>query len=100
MTDKNIKMTSEKMIGMSKDKEYKNWRKSIEKDSESKSIAVEECENGFIIRICKYNYKESGEDYSKTYISTKNPLEGEKEYKEEIDATKDIMKAIDALDMD
>ena len=94
-------MMIEKTIGMSNKKEYKNWRKSTEKDGVSKSISVEECENGFVIRISEYCYKEgNSKDESKTFISTKNPLEGEKEYKEEIDATDEIMKAIDALDMD
>lgn len=92
-------MMKEKTIGMSK-KEYKSWRKSEEKDGVSKSISVEQCENGFVIRICKYDYNKSDSDESKTYISTKNPLEGEKEYEEKIDATDEIMNAIKALDID
>lgn len=89
-------MIKEKMIGMSKEKEYKRWRKSVEKDGVSKSISVEECENGFVIKICKDNYEE-GKYKTKTYISTKNPLESEEEYSEEIEIKDEILSAIKAL---
>ncbi len=48
-------MIKEKMIGMNKHKEYKTWRKSIEKDGISKSVSVEECENGFVKILIKEN---------------------------------------------
>lgn len=38
-------------------KEYKKWRKSITKDDTTKSVSVEECENGFIIEICNEGKK-------------------------------------------
>lgn len=84
-----------------KSKEYKSWRKSSEKEGVSKSLCVKECENGYVIDINEYSYKEGKSyDNSKTFISTKNPLEGEMEHKEEekeIDETKEIMEAIEAL---
>jgi len=79
-------------------KEYKSWRKSVEKDGVTKSVSVDECENGFIISVCEYGDGNKGwYDDTKKYISTKNPLEGQKEYKETIDTTKKIMAAIEAL---
>lgn len=94
-------MMIEKTIGMSNKKEYKSWRKSVEKDGETKSVSVKECENGFIICITEEGNEEGKWEYEeKKYISTKNPLEGEKEYKEEIDATDEIIDAIKALDLD
>lgn len=77
-----------------KSKEYKSWRKSIEKDGITKSVSVEECENGFIICISEYGEGKKGwysED--KKFISTKNPLEGEKELKEE----DNMMESIEAV---
>ena len=89
------------MIIMSKDKkEYKTWKKSVEKDSVHKSVSVKEAENGFIVKVCESNYGEEYSNNEKIFISTKNPLEGEKEYTEEIDATDEIMKAIEALNID
>ena len=79
-------------------KEYKKWKKSITKDEITKSVEVCEVENGYIINICEEGHKNDEWKYDeKKYISTKNPLEGEKEYKETIDPTKEIMEAIDAL---
>ena len=91
---KDIKMTKK-----SDKKVYKSWRKSVEKDGYSKSVSVDECENGFIITICEDGKK--GDDWtydSKKYISTKNPLENEMEYKEDEDVQKKIMEAINALE--
>lgn len=79
-------------------KEYKKWKKSVTKDDVTKSVEVCEVENGFIISICEEGRMNDEWEYNeKRYISTKNPLEGEKEYKETIDPTAEIMKAIDAL---
>lgn len=57
-------------------KAYKSWRKSVEKDGISKSVSVNECENGFIIEISECGSK-NGEwiDDCKKFISTKNPLD-------------------------
>lgn len=87
-----------KLIENYSDKEYKSWRKSVEKDGLTKEISVKECENGFYICISKYgdeNGKFNSEE--KRYISTKNPLEGEKEYNEEITLKDEIMESIKAM---
>lgn len=57
-------------------KAYKSWRKSVEKDGITKSVSVNECENGFIIEICEYGNMDGGwKDDTKKFISTKNPLD-------------------------
>ena len=75
-------------------KEYKKWRKSITKDDNTKSVSVEECENGFIIEICNEG-KKNGEWYydTKKYVSKENPLKDEDEYgmkDEMLDSLKDL----------
>lgn len=81
-------------------KGYKTWRKSTEVDGITKNIEVKEAENGFVIEIykCGYDQKESSPDKyideKKCWISTKNPLQNEKEI-EDIDF--DIQEALDAL---
>jgi len=60
----------------------KHWSITEEKDGVTKSLKVEEAENGFIITKNKYGYVEDEDkhiDETKKYISTKNPLEGKKE---------------------
>jgi len=86
---KNIKMDAES-------KSYKSWRKSIDKDGIHKSVSVEEAENGFVIRLCKYG-DEDGKymNDEKVYISTKNPLEDADEVNEEIDAKDEILKSME-----
>lgn len=82
----------------SEKREYKKWKKSVTKDDITKSVEVCEVENGYVINICTEGRMNGEWEYDeKKYISTKNPLEGEKEYKETIDPTKEIMDAIDAL---
>ena len=75
-------------------KEYKKWRKSITKDDTSKSVSVEECENGFIIEICNEGRKNGEWHYdSKKYVSKENPLKDEDEYgmkDEMLDSLKDL----------
>ena len=80
------------------DNEYKSWRKSIEKDGMTKEVSVKECENGYYICISKHGDAD-GKYVSeeKRYISTKNPLEGEKEYNEEITLKDEIMESIKAM---
>lgn len=79
-------------------KERKTWRKSVEKDGVTKSVSVDECENGFIISICEYGetngiYKDS----SKKYISTKNPLDEVDVVDKDKQAKEEWKEAIDAL---
>ena len=79
-------------------KKYKSWRKSVEKDGVSKSVSVREVENGFVIDLEEYgDHEGEWKSKCKTYISTKNPLEGEKEYDEEIDLKESILKDIDNM---
>jgi len=74
----------------SKKEGYKKWSKSIEKDGTTKSVSVEQCENGFIICISEWGDKDGHwKDDNKKYISTTNPLgdvdivDKDKEAKEE-----------------
>lgn len=76
--------------------------KTIKIGDITKSVCVEEVENGFIVTIDKYGYKGEGENreyYSecKKYISEKNPLEGETETKEESEKT-GLLEALKSLD--
>jgi hypothetical protein len=64
--------------------ENKTWSITEEKDGITKRLSVEKVENGFVITKNKYGYEGEGEkrnyiDVNKKYISTKNPLEGQKE---------------------
>jgi hypothetical protein len=83
-------------------KEYKEWRKSEEKDGITKQVVVKECENGYLICIGESGYKNK-EDYegyfdnTKKYISTKNPLEEEKEVDKELESKEEWKEALDAL---
>lgn len=78
-------------------KESKRWSKSIEKDGISKSINVEEIENGFIICTSEYGSK-AGKyyDYSKKYYSESNPLSDGNLVKENkaIDAISEFLKEL------
>jgi len=60
--------------------ESKKWEISESKNGITKRMCVEKVENGFIITKSKYG-EINGEyiDEDKKYISTKNPLEEEKE---------------------
>lgn len=79
-------------------KEYKRWRKSIEKDGITKSVSVEECENGYIISICREGYEGDKWIYDdKKYISTKNPLEGEEAQDKELEMKEEILESIKAM---
>lgn len=79
-------------------KKKQTWRKSVEKNGISKSVEVEEVENGFVVTV-----SESGENKgmwtheSKRYICKNNPLEMEDAVSEEMDAKKEMMEAIDAI---
>lgn len=60
---------------------YKSWSHSVSDDKGERTIRVRQVENGFVIDVDiypNYNSKEAGsKDYEcKTYISSKNPLEG------------------------
>ena len=91
---KNIKLSSEK------NKEYKCWSKSVTKDEVTKTVRVEECENGYYICISEHGDKD-GEwyDKSKKYISTKNPLEGEVEVNRDEEIKEEILESIKAMDL-
>ena len=91
-------MKTEKMItSPSKEKKYKKWEKSITKDGITKSIRVEEAENGFVVRMTEYTWEDSYKESCKVYISTSNPLEKESPLKEE---EVSIIKAIAAFNKD
>jgi len=78
-------------------------------DGITKSVDVEEIENGFIVCINKYGIKSSGEDCSecdgeyinetKKFYSKENPLnkEEEKEDKERDMSREDVFTIIDML---
>jgi len=89
-------MKTEKMTTPSKSKkegkEYRSWEKTIRINDIEKKMSVEEAENGFVIRICGYDYKNHNEAKKKVYISNTNPLEMESP-KEGPDA--EIMKAVE-----
>lgn len=68
-----------------------SYSKTYEEGDITKSINVQEVENGFVVRVSEHGYKGKGDkrewfDETKTYISTVNPLEEkeEKNYKEEL----------------
>jgi len=84
----------------SKGGEYKSWSKSVTKDEITKTVRVEECENGFYICISEYGDK-NGKYYdeSKKYISTKNPLEGQMEVDKDKEIKNEIMESIKAMDL-
>ncbi len=88
---------------VSEKKSYKSWRKTEEANGISKSVSVNECENGFIIEISKYGCprdEPNGKyiDDCKKYISTKNPLESEKEIEsEEVNVGDGILSAIKSI---
>lgn len=70
-------ITSEKLDSTPR-KEYKTWRKSVEINEKSRTVIVEEAENGFIVKVSETDF--SGNDYKdkqKKFISKKNPLEKE-----------------------
>jgi len=59
----------------------KTWSHSIETNGFTKSVKVQEVENGFIIRKCIYGSKSESDKYideEKTWISNDNPLAEEK----------------------
>jgi len=87
-----------KNITMKDEKEYKSWRKEVESEGLTKSVSVKECENGYYICIRKEGMKNDAYTYeTKNYISTTNPLEGEKEYTEKVDVKEEVMEAVKAL---
>ena len=84
----------------SEGKEYKSWSKSVTKDEITKTVRVEECENGFYICISKHgDINGKWIDESKKYISTKNPLEGEMEVDKDKEIKDEIMESIKAMDL-
>jgi|AntDeeMinimDraft_6_1070357.scaffolds.fasta_scaffold63828_2 hypothetical protein len=70
-------------------KDYKNWKKTTEINGIIKSLEVKEAENGYMIYVskCGFNSSEGSPekyiDEKKCWISSENPLEGQKE--EDID---------------
>lgn len=67
-------------------KKKSSWSKRIEQDGESKNIRVKEVENGFVIEY-EHHYKDKKGDYQfdeKTYISKKNPIEGDGGFTEDL----------------
>ena len=83
----------------SSEKKYKSWSKSVTKDEVTKTVRVEQCENGFYICISEYG-KKDGEWYDddKKYISSKNPLEGELEVDKDEEMREEILESIKAMD--
>ncbi len=72
----------------STDKPKKRWRKSVESNGVTCSIAVREIENGFIINYNKYGKEPDADNYTeidREYFSEKNPLEKKE------DAEKDLL---------
>lgn len=68
-----------KASSTSSPKPKKRWRKEESVNGITKSVSVEEAENGFIVRICKYgsdNTKKDSKyiDEEKIFISKENPL--------------------------
>ena len=61
---------------LSKNKEYKRWEKSISTpDGGTKSVTVEEIDNGYIVIMTAYNYStEPIEHTTKKLYSKENPL--------------------------
>ena len=89
---KNMEMSSEK-------KKYKSWSKSVTKDEVTKTVRVEQCENGFYICISEYGEKDGKYyDDNKKYISSKNPLEGEVEVNRDEEIKEEILESIKAMD--
>jgi hypothetical protein len=77
------------------DKEH--YRKSITVDGITKTIDIEQVENGYIVRISKYG--QVGEDYideNKTYISASDPREKfvKEEEKEEAPSEGTVLSAV------
>lgn len=60
-------------------KAYKSWRKSSEADGISKSVNVEEIENGFIVSISEYGRDKNDKYYDRNrkFYSKENPLDGD-----------------------
>lgn len=78
------------------DSVYREWKKSTKQaDGLEKTVKVCEAENGFVVKVVEEGFIEASQEYihnSKTYISTKNPLEGTTEDKKEANA--DLKSAI------
>lgn len=82
-----------------KSEERKEWSKSIMVNGVTKSLRVEELDNGgYLICYSKYGTDPETGKYidtpSKKYYSTKNPLEKEEPKKEESSELADIMDFI------
>jgi len=84
----------------SSEKKYKSWSKSVTKDDITKSIRVEQCENGFYICISEHGDKDGKWfDETKKYISSKNPLEGEVGVDRDEEIKEEILESIKAMDL-
>lgn len=93
-------MKNMKESGYSEKKKYKCWSKSVTKDEVTKTVRVEECENGFYICISEYGNKDGKwYDDDKKYISSKNPLEGEKAIDKDMELKEEILESIKAMDL-
>lgn len=80
------------MMGMnSNKKEYKKWEKSERSGDNSKTMEVEEIENGFLVRITHDAYGKEYKHECKKWYSKTNPLEKLDPVAED----NDLMKAID-----
>lgn len=80
-------------MDISNKKEYKSWEKSEKSKDKSKTMRVEEIENGFIVIIDTTDSSKDKYEYDcKKWYSKTNPLEKETP----LDSNEDgLMKAID-----
>lgn len=82
-------------------KTYASWRKSETTDGITKSIEVNEVENGYVIEVEKYGNIGKNKEWDtirKKYISKTNPLEAEEsskkdEFDEQFDSLKELFKS-------
>ena len=68
-----------KTSSTSSPKPKKRWRKEESVNGITKSLNVEEVENGYVIRVCKYGNDSTKKDSKyideeRTFISKENPL--------------------------
>ncbi len=73
-------------------KEYKFWEKSERSDDSSKTMCVEEIENGFLVKITKETFGTKFSHDCKKWYSETNPLEKEQPINKEKNS---LMEAIE-----
>lgn len=72
-------------------KEKYNYEKSIRNNEGSKTLRVEEVENGFIVEITKESHGSEYKYECKKYITSSNPMTNE------VESSKDMLSEIEHL---